>query len=65
MILDIINLFIFIYFFIIAINIIKAYCEYLKVKGDDSKVHRIEIKIPLPNEILNGLCMAIKNLLTK
>lgn len=65
MIFDVLNFFILVYFTIITINILKAYFEYLKVKDDKSKVHRIEIDIPLPHEVLEGLNIAIKNLLKK
>lgn len=62
---DVLNFFILVYFSIILMVLVKAYLEYLKVKNDKSKVHRIEIEIPLPHKVVYGLITVIRNLLKK
>lgn len=49
---SIINFFIATYLSIVAITLLKTYLEYLKIKKDKNKTHRIEIVIPLPHHIL-------------
>lgn len=59
------NLFITIYFIIVAITLVKAYLEYLKVKNDNTKTHRIEIYIPLPHDVIIGIYTVIRNAIMK
>ena len=62
---SIINFFIAIYLSIVAIIILKAYWECLRIRKDKTQNHKIEIVIPLPHHILIDFAEMIKSYIGK